>query len=102
MARAAFVLQIKPERVDDYVREHAAVWPEMRAEISAAGIHNYSIYLYGTQAIGFYEVDDPEAARAYLAKSEVNARWQEFMADLLEKRVTGGGPEVLPEVFRLD
>ena len=73
-----------------------------RAEISAAGIQNYSIYLYGTQTIGFYEVDDPEAARAYLSKSEVNARWQDAMAELLEERVTGGGPEVLPEVFRLD
>lgn len=102
MARAAFVLQIKPERVDDYVREHAAVWPELLAEISAAGIRNYSIYLNGTQAIGFYEVHDAEAARAYLAASEVNARWQDAMAELLEERVTGGGPDVLPEVFRLD
>src|SRR2546423_1210230 len=99
MARAAFVLRIKPERVDEYVREHAAVWPEMRAAISAAGIRNYSIFLHENLAFGYLECDDFDRAWEYLAAQEVNARWQDAMADLLEARVAEEGPTMLREIF---
>ena len=51
MARAAFVLRIKPDRITEYVEAHAAVWPEMRAAISDAGIRNYSIFLDGNRSV---------------------------------------------------
>ena len=102
MARAAFTLQIKPERVAEYVEAHAAVWPEMRAAISAAGIRNYSIYLDGTRAFGYFETDDIERSLAMLAGSPVNLRWQDTMSELLEQRVANDGPSLLPEIFRLD
>ena len=102
MARGAFVLRIKPERVADYVAAHAAVWPEMRAAISNAGIRNYSIFLYENLAFGYLEAEDLDAAYATLAATEVNARWQTAMADLLERRVADAGPMSLPEIFRLD
>ena len=102
MARGAFVLRIKPERVNDYVAAHAAVWPEMRAAISDAGIRNYSIFLHENLAFGYLEADDLDASYAALAATEVNARWQDAMADLLERRVGEAGPASLPEIFRLD
>ena len=102
MARGAFVLRIKPERVDDYVAAHAAVWPEMRAAISDAGIRNYSIFLYENLAFGYLEADDLDAAYAAIAATDVNRRWQDAMADLLEQRVDDAGPVSLPEIFRLD
>jgi L-rhamnose mutarotase len=102
MARAAFVLRIKRERVADYVREHAAVWPEMREAISAAGIRNYSIFLHENLAFGYLESDDFDAAWEYLAAQGVNTRWQDAMAELLEARVAEEGPTMLPEIFRLD
>ena len=51
---------------------------------------------------GYFETDDLQAAGAYLAAQEVNARWQDAMAELLEERVPDAGPPELPEVFRLD
>lgn len=102
MARGAFLLHVRPERVADYVAEHARVWPEMREAISAAGIRNYSIHLYGTQAFGHFEADDVGAALARLAETDVNARWQDAMAVYLDDRVADDGPALLPEVFRLD
>ncbi|HYN96393.1 MAG TPA: L-rhamnose mutarotase [Pilimelia sp.] len=102
MARAAFILTIKPDRVDEYVTAHAEVWPEMRAAISASGIRNYSIFLHGNQAFGYLESDDFDASYAYLAAQDVNQRWQDAMADLLEGRVADEGPTALPEIFRLD
>jgi L-rhamnose mutarotase len=37
-----------------------------------------------------------------MASQEVNARWQDTMAELLEQRVPDGGPTPLEEIFRLD
>jgi L-rhamnose mutarotase len=102
MGRAAFVLRIRPDRVDDYVRAHADVWPELRKAITAAGIHNYSIFLHENLAFGYLESDDLDAAWEYLAAQDVNTRWQEAMAELLEARVAEAGPTLLPEIFRLD
>ena len=102
MARAAFTLRIKPDRVAEYVDAHAAVWPEMRAAISQAGIRNYSIYLDGNRAFGYFEADDIEQSLATLGATEVNARWQDAMTELLERRVADEGPSLLPEIFRLD
>jgi L-rhamnose mutarotase len=102
MARSAFVLTIKPDKVEEYVKAHQEVWPEMLAEISAAGIRNYSIFLHGNQAFGYYESDDFDAAWDYLASSQVNQRWQESMTEFLEQRVADEGPTTLREIFRLD
>jgi L-rhamnose mutarotase len=100
--RAAFVLRIKPDRVEDYVRVHEQVWPELLEAISAAGIRNYSIYLHENLAFGYLESDDLDASWAALAKNDVNDRWQEAMTEYLEARVASEGPAMLPQVFRLD
>jgi L-rhamnose mutarotase len=100
--RSAFVLRIRPDRVEEYRAAHAAVWPEMLEALKGAGIRNYSIFLAGNQSFGYFEADDLEAAAEYLERQEVSARWQDAMAGLLEERVPDGGPPALPEIFRLD
>ena len=100
--RAAFVLHVKPERIDEYVIAHANVWPEMLQALRDAGISNYTIFRDGDQVFGYFESDDLEAAAAYMKAQEVNARWQDAMAELLEERVPDAGPPTLEEIFRLD
>ena len=100
--RSAFVLDVRPERVEGYVRTHQKVWPEMLEAIRNAGVRNYTIFRHGNQMFGYFEADDLEAAARYLAEQEVSARWQDAMAELLEQRVPAGGPPPLEEVFRLD
>ena len=79
-ARVCFELQIKPELLDEYIARHTPVWPEMLAEIAAAGRRNYSLFLAeGGRLVGYYETDDDAAAQAYLAQSEVAARWEAEM-----------------------
>ncbi|WP_137845471.1 L-rhamnose mutarotase [Microbacterium sp. 2FI] len=79
--RVCFQLQVKPEMLDEYLRRHAPVWPEMLAEIAASGRRNYSLFLGdGGRLIGYYETDDDAAAQAYLAASAVAARWEAEMA----------------------
>ncbi len=78
--RVCFQLQVKPELLDEYIARHTPVWPEMLAEIAASGRRNYSLFLgEGGRLIGYYETDDVQAAQAYLAGSEVAARWEAEM-----------------------
>ncbi len=100
--RSAFILQVRPERIEDYVHAHRHVWPEMLDALRGAGIRNYTIFRHGNQMFGYFESDDLEAAARYLAEQEVSERWQDAMAELLEQRVPDSGPPPLEEVFRLD
>jgi L-rhamnose mutarotase len=88
--------------MDDYVAAHREVWPEMLDALRGAGIRNYTIFRDGTNVFGYFEADDLYAAGAHLGAQEVNARWQDAMAELLAERVPDGGPPALEEIFRLD
>ncbi len=104
MARVCFELQIDPDLVDDYIARHSPVWPEMLAEIEAAGRRNYSLFLgAGGRLVGYYETDDDDAARRYLAESSVAARWEASMAPFFVD--LGGRADqaatTLTEVFHL-
>ena len=76
----------------------------MLAELKAAGCHNYSIYRDGLQLFAYLEVDDVDYYRSYLAKSEIAARWEAHMSDILIREVDAatGFPRLLPEAFHLD
>jgi L-rhamnose mutarotase len=100
--RSAFLLQVRPDKVEAYVEAHRSVWPEMLEALRGAGIRNYSIFRAGNQMFGYFESDDLERAAAYLEAQEVSARWQDAMADLLDQRVPDAGPPRLEEIFRLD
>ena len=105
MPRICFTLQVVPEAVEEYRARHREVWPEMRAALSAAGWRNYSLFLRPDgQLIGYLETDDFDAARAAMAATDVNARWQAEMAAFFE--LDGAAPDQamvpLPEIFHLD
>jgi L-rhamnose mutarotase len=99
--RMGFVLRVKPDRVDEYVLAHREVWPEMLQALKDAGIRNYTIFRAGNEMFGYFETDDLAYAEMYLSEQEVNARWQDAMADFLEERVQDHGPAPLEEIFRL-
>ena len=100
--RSAFVLRVRPDKIDEYVEAHAHVWPEMLEALRAAGIRNYSIFRAGSEVFGYFESDDLEAAGRYMAAQEVSTRWQDAMAELLEERVADAGAPPLEQIFRLD
>lgn len=103
--RICFCLQVKRDRLDEYKRRHQNVWPEMREALSAAGWHNYSLFLREDGLlIGYLETDDFEEARRRMAETDVNRRWQSEMASFFEGIPGLKADEkmaVLPEVFHL-
>lgn len=100
--RSAFVLRVRPDKVEEYVEAHRAVWPEMLEALRSAGIRNYSIFRAGTEVFGYFEAEDLAAASRYLDAQDVSRRWQDHMEGLLEERVPDAGPPPLEEIFRLD
>jgi L-rhamnose mutarotase len=79
--RVCFELRVREERLAEYLDRHSPVWPEMLREIAAAGWRNYTIFSRGGGVmIGYFETDDLAAGQAYLADSEVAARWETDMA----------------------
>jgi L-rhamnose mutarotase len=43
MQRICFVLQVRPERLEEYKQRHARVWPEMLDALKETGCRNYSL-----------------------------------------------------------
>jgi L-rhamnose mutarotase len=81
MKRICFVLQVKPDRLEEYKARHRAVWPQMLAAIRETGWNNYSLFLRPDGLlVGYLETDSFERARAEIAQREVNERWQSEMA----------------------
>ncbi|MDX6359124.1 MAG: L-rhamnose mutarotase [Nocardioidaceae bacterium] len=104
--RVCFQLQVKPDRIDEYRRRHAAVWPEMLRALADTGWHNYSLFLRDDGLlIGYVETPSIAQAQAGMAATEVNARWQAEMSELFED-LEGLAPDegflVLEEVFHLE
>ncbi len=86
MTRVGFTLQVRKERLDEYRALHKEVWPEMLATLTAAGWHNYSLFVRPDGLLfGYLETPGTfEEAQAKMAEFEVNARWQTFMAPFFE------------------
>jgi L-rhamnose mutarotase len=103
--RVCFLLQVRPDRVAEYRRRHAEVWPEMREALSATGWRNYSLFLRDDGLlVGYLECEDFDASRAAMDATEVNARWQAEMQEFFEEldgRRSDQGMRPLEEVFHL-
>ena len=104
--RYCFNLQVRPERMAEYVERHQAVWPDMLDALRDTGWRNYSLFLRADGLlIGYVEADDLAAAQAAMAATEVNTRWQAEMAPFftgIDGRRPDEGFVLLHEVFHLD
>jgi L-rhamnose mutarotase len=107
MKRVGFLLQVRPDKIDEYKKHHEAVWPEMLDALRRTGWHNYSLFLREDGLLfGYFETPESfQAALDGMAKEEINARWQDFMAPYFDGL---GGVHAdesmleLEEVFHLD
>src|ERR1035438_1884191 len=104
MQRIAFKMKLKPGAAVEYQKRHDAIWPELVAELRAAGICDYSIFI-DEETLTLFAVqtlDDPISARA-LTNSPIVRKWWDFMAPLMETHPDNSPvTRPLPEVFRFD
>ena len=106
MERVAFVLQVKPEHLEEYRERHHHVWPEMLQALRESGWRNYSLFLRDDGLlVGYVEVEDFNSALEGINGYEVNALWRSEMSPFFE-HVNGQKPDELAlrleEVFHLE
>ena len=109
MRRFGQTLGLRPERLDEYRRHHARIWPEISEAIEAAGIRNYSIFHRDGRLFGYYEYvgppDEYEARMAVLAEAPRMREWWDLMEPMQipdPKRPEGTWWSEMEEVFHQD
>lgn len=105
MEKYAWKGKIKEGCLDEYVKRHNAIWPEMKQMLNEAGIKNYTIWNVGDEMFGYYECEKGvDFASAVQANSEVNKKWDEYMKDILimEKDPVTGAQPLLKCVFKFN
>ena len=104
MPRLAFKMQLKPGALAEYKKRHDEIWPELAAELKAAGVSDYSIF-FDEETLTLFAVQklaDKNSAAA-LPESPIVRKWWNYLAPLMETH-PDNSPVARPltEVFRLD
>ena len=104
MQRVAFKMKLKPGVVAEYKKRHDEIWPELAAELKAAGVSDYSIFLDEETLTLFAVQKVSEGNTAVkLPDSPIVKKWWRYMAPLMETH-PDHSPVAPPlrEVFHLD
>ena len=84
MERFAWKARVLPGKLDEYIRRHDEIWPEMTEVLNQAGVHNYTIWNVGDELFGYYECESIAYAAKVQAESPVVDRWNAYMKDVME------------------
>ena len=108
MQRVAQRIDLPRSNQEEYLRLHRAVWPEVEATLTQAGIRNYSIFLVEEHLFAYFEVDDATSlseASAAIAQDPKTRQWW-TLTDPLQRRLEGtpDGEQwlTLKEIWHLD
>ena len=109
MKRMGMVIGIAPERVAEYKRLHAAVWPGVLERIAASGIRNYTIYLREPENLlfGYWEYAGTNYAEdmKVLGERGITKKWLALTDPCQARLPTAAAGEwwsLMPEIFHLD
>ena len=104
MTRHAFKMRLKPGVAAEYKKRHDEIWPALAAELKAAGVSDYSIFLDEETLTLFavQKLSDSHTA-GQLPNSPIVRKWWDSMAPLMETHADNA-PVATPlrEVFHLD
>jgi L-rhamnose mutarotase len=98
------IVGLRPEKREEYLRLHRAVWPEVEQMIRACGIRDYRIYLHGDVLFSTFEYvgDDYAADMARMAADPATQRWWELTGPCQVALDADGSPwSEADEVWRL-
>jgi L-rhamnose mutarotase len=107
MKRYGSVIGLHPEKLEEYKKLHAAVWPSVLEKINDCNIRNYSIYYKDGLLFSYYEYigNNYEADMARMAADPETQRWWEICEPCqkpLETRKDGEWWAGMEEFFHVD
>jgi L-rhamnose mutarotase len=106
MKRVASMIQLRPEKAQEYLELHADVWPSVEQRLRDSHITNYSIFLRDGMLFSYYEYvgDDYDADMAALSADESTRAWWKLTDPCQQPLPTAGPGErwvEATEVYRL-
>ena len=86
-----FTMKLYEGQEVEYEKRHNLLWPEMKEMIHRYGGKNYTIFLDPNSLIlfGYIEIEDEKLWREG-AETEINKKWWEYMADIMETGLLSG------------
>lgn len=109
MQRMGLVIGLKAEKIQEYKKLHASVWPGVLAMISECNIKNYTIFLREPENLLFsyweYHGADFEADAKRMAADPETQRWWDVCMPCqnpLDTRNEGEWWASMEDVFHLD
>lgn len=109
MQRMGLVIGIVEEKIEEYKALHANTWQEILDILTAANIHNYSIFLREPENLLFayweYSGDNFEADMKTLAEQDAMKRWWDICSpcqEPLKTRAKGEHWAMMEQVFYHD
>lgn len=92
--------RLRADQVDECVRYHPAVWPELLEAYRQAGISRISCFLHGVDLLVYseYEVETYEREKERLRRHPAEVRWQALMVTLRDPHFA---PVEYTEVFHM-
>lgn len=109
MKRMGMVIRLKADKIQEYKKLHADVWPDVLETIAKANIKNYTIFLREPEnfLFGYWEYYgvDFEADSAKIAADPRTQEWWKI-TDSLQIRMESINPNeqwsIMEEVFHTD
>jgi L-rhamnose mutarotase len=109
MERMGMCIGLAPDKVAEYKRLHAAVWPQVLQLIARCNIRNYTIFLREPENLLFgyweYHGSDFAADMALMAADKTNQEWWRLCSPCqvpLATRGEGAWWADMQEVFHCD
>jgi len=101
------LIGVKPDRLEEYKKYHANIWPEILDMIRECNIQNYSIYYKDGMLFAYLEYvgDDFDADMAKMAADPKTQEWWDIMMPMqepLETRAEGEWWANMEQVFHMD
>ena len=105
--RYGSLIRVEEDRLEEYKRLHAKVWPDVLRMIKECHIANYSIYYKDGFLFSYFEYTgtDFEADSARMAADPITQQWWDVCKPCqqpLETRAEGEWWASMEEVFHLD
>ena len=105
--RFGMAARMVPEKREEYLELHRAVWPAVEDTIRVCGIRNFSIFVLGDVLFGYYEYigDDYDADQARMAADPSTQEWWMLTAPCqlpFEPGASAANWQELDEAWHLD
>jgi len=98
-------MYLKPGCEREYAKRHNAIWPELKQQLTDAGVRNYSIYWdKDTNLLFAYQENVGETnSQDTTCVDEITQKWWDMMADIMDVNPDNSPVSIeLEELFHMD